>query len=99
MGVSFAKLKSNDKLTWVKDAIGVSSFVNEVKGYVELFYVSYIVDMCCIGVQVISFTIWVFEKLKSHDNQTWVKDAVGVPSSSCVNELKDHVELFLCELP
>ena len=37
-----------------------------------------------------------FEKLKSDHNQTWVKDAVGVPSY--VNEVKDHVELFLCKL-
>ena len=35
--VSCEKLKSGDKQTWVKDAIGVLSYVNEVKGHVELF--------------------------------------------------------------
>ena len=29
--------------------------------------------------------------------QTWVKDVVGIPSY--VNEVKGHVELFLCKLP
>ena len=40
------------------------------------------------------FVIWVsFEKLtKSDHNQTWVKDAIGVPSY--INEVKGHVELF-----
>ena len=43
------------------------------------------------------FRFWVcFEKLKSDYNQTWVKDAIGVPSY--VNEVKGNVELFLCEL-
>ena len=36
------------------------------------------------------------EKLKSDDNQPWIKDETGVPSY--VNEVKCHVELFLCEL-
>ena len=35
--VSFEKLKSDYNHTWVKDAIGVPSYVNEVKGHVELF--------------------------------------------------------------
>ena len=33
---------------------------------------------------------------KSDYNQSWVKDVIGVPSY--VNEVKGHVELFLCEL-
>ena len=37
------------------------------------------------------FVIWVsFEKLKSDWNQTWVKDAMGVPLY--VNEVKGHVQ-------
>ena len=36
------------------------------------------------------FVIWVsFEKLQSDWNQTWVKDAMGVPLY--VNEVKGHV--------
>ena len=39
---------------------------------------------------VVFFAIWgPFEKLKSDGNQTWVKDAIGVPSY--VNEVKGHV--------
>ena len=34
---------------------------------------------------------------KSDDNQTKVKDAIGVPSYIIINEVKGHVEL--CELP
>ena len=45
----------------------------------------------------LGFVIWVsFEKLKSDYNQTWVKDEIGVPSYA--NEVKGHVDLFLCEL-
>ena len=32
--VSFEKLMSNYNQTWVKDVIGVPSYVNEVKGHV-----------------------------------------------------------------
>ena len=34
--VSLENLKSHDKQTWVKDVIGVLSYVNEVRGHVEL---------------------------------------------------------------
>ena len=34
--VSFEKLKSDHNQTWVKDAIGVLSYVNEVKGHVAM---------------------------------------------------------------
>ena len=36
------------------------------------------------------------EKLKSDDNQTWVNDRLCIPSY--VNEVKSHMELFLCKL-
>ena len=42
------ELKSNYNQTWVKDAEGIPSYVNEVKGHLELFYVS----SHDIGVQV-----------------------------------------------
>ena len=46
----------------------------------------------CSGL-VLVFVIWVsFEKLKSDYNQTWDKDAIGVPSY--VNEVKGHVLLL-----
>ena len=37
MWISFEKLKFDDNQTWVKDAIGVLSYADEVKGHVELF--------------------------------------------------------------
>ena len=45
--ISYEKLKSDYKLYWVREASGVRSYVNKVKGHEEIFYLSYYV----IGVQ------------------------------------------------
>ena len=34
LGVSFEKLKCDYNQTWVKDGIGVPSYVNEVRGHI-----------------------------------------------------------------
>ena len=88
--ISFEKLMSDYNQTWLKDAIGVPSYANEVKGQVELF-------SCELSRYWSSGQFFVirvsFEKLKSDDNQTWVKDARGAPSY--VNEVKGHVVIFM----
>ena len=55
----------------------------------------------CVGVCMYAYVpVWLgfrysvsFEKLMSDYNQTWVKDAIGVPSY--VNEVKDHVPSYV----
>ena len=56
----------HDKQTWVK-----GSYVNDVQGHVELFLceLPWYLSLGYFFIILVSF-----EKLKSHDNQTWVKD-------------------------
>ena len=71
--VSFKKVKFDHKQTWVKATIGVSSYVNEVKNYVELF----LCELLSYSSSGLIFIIQVFfKKLKSDRNQTWLKDAI-----------------------
>ena len=82
-------LKSNYNQAWVKDAIGVPSYINEVQGHLEIFYASYVI----LQFSFFFFFNWVsFENVKSYGNQTWVKDVIGVPSY--VNEVRGHEKLL-----
>ena len=72
--------------TWVKGAIGVPSYVNQVKGHILRSRVIW----GQVTWKMLVFVTWVsFEKLKSNWNWTWVKDAIGVPLY--VNEVEGHV--------
>ena len=72
--------------TWVKDAIWVSSYVNEVKGYVPRSRVIW----GQVTWKMLVFVIWVsFEKLKFDLDQTWFMDIKWEPSY--VDEVKGHI--------
>ena len=63
--------------TWVKDAIGVPSYVNEVKGHIPRSRVIW----GQVRWKMLVFVIWVsFEKLKSDWDQTWFMDIKWEPS-------------------
>ena len=66
----------------MKDAIGVPSYENEVRGCIPRSGVIW----GQVRWKMLVFVIWFFKKLKSEWNQTCIKDAVGVPLN--VNEAK-----------
>ena len=89
--VSFEKLKYDYNQTRVKDVIGVSSYINAVKGRLELF----LCKLLWYWSSRWFFRFLVsFEKLKSDCIQTWFKDAIGVPSYIYVNGSKVMLSYF-----
>ena len=86
--VAFEKWKSHDKQIRIKDAIGVPSYINEVKGHVELFlWLTMILEFSLffpyLGLP------WKDEVPWQPNLGQWCK---SVPSY--VYEVKGYVELF-----